>query len=70
MQRALSLVRSIHSMNATTHSVDLIRKMDEPDTQEIIAPSAGTHIVLPHYFRFQYSTSCIAHSYLALHTWD
>ena len=27
--------------------------MDEPETQEIIAPSAGTHIVLPHYFRFQ-----------------
>lgn len=24
--------------------------MDEPESKEIIAPSAGTHIVLPHYF--------------------
>jgi glycerol-3-phosphate dehydrogenase len=38
-------------INATGPFTDGIRKMDEPDCQNIIAPSSGTHIVLPHYYR-------------------
>lgn len=38
-------------VNATGPFTDNIRKMDEPQCQNIIAPSSGTHIVLPHYYR-------------------
>ena len=37
-------------VNATGPFVDGIRKMDDPNCVNIIAPSAGTHIVLPHYY--------------------
>lgn len=37
-------------INATGPFCDAIRKMDEPGCKNIIAPSSGTHIVLPHYF--------------------
>lgn len=39
-------------INATGPFTDGIRKMDDPDCQNIIAPSSGTHIVLPHYYRY------------------
>jgi glycerol-3-phosphate dehydrogenase len=38
-------------INATGPFTDAIRKLDQgADTQEIVAPSSGVHIVLPGYF--------------------
>lgn len=37
-------------INATGPFTDAIRKMDDPSTQEIVAPSLGTHIILPKYY--------------------
>lgn len=37
-------------INATGPFCDAIRKMDEPTTQEIVAPSSGVHVVLPGYY--------------------
>lgn len=34
-------------INATGPFSDGLRKMDEPTTQEIVAPSSGVHIALP-----------------------
>ena len=37
-------------INATGPFTDRIRKMDDPNTPEIVAPSLGTHIILPKYY--------------------
>ncbi|PVI07949.1 DAO-domain-containing protein [Periconia macrospinosa] len=37
-------------INATGPFTDSIRKMDDPTTQEIVAPSSGVHVILPGYF--------------------
>jgi glycerol-3-phosphate dehydrogenase len=37
-------------INATGPFSDGIRKLDEPTTQEIVAPSSGVHITLPNYY--------------------
>ncbi|TIC08627.1 putative glycerol-3-phosphate dehydrogenase [Wallemia mellicola] len=37
-------------INATGPFSDGIRKFDEPQTQEIVAPSSGVHITLPSYY--------------------
>ncbi|KAL8698202.1 MAG: hypothetical protein Q9201_006700 [Fulgogasparrea decipioides] len=37
-------------INATGPFTDAIRKMDEPQTQEIVAPSSGVHVILPGYY--------------------
>ncbi|ORX34271.1 putative glycerol-3-phosphate dehydrogenase [Kockovaella imperatae] len=37
-------------INATGPFSDGLRKLDEPTTQEIVAPSAGVHITLPNYY--------------------
>ncbi|KAI3661792.1 hypothetical protein MP638_003800 [Amoeboaphelidium occidentale] len=37
-------------INATGPFCDSIRKMDDPSCQEILSPSSGVHIVLPHYY--------------------
>jgi len=39
-------------INATGPFTDSIRKMDNAQVSEIVAPSAGTHIVIPGYFTF------------------
>ncbi|KAF9887428.1 mitochondrial glycerol-3-phosphate dehydrogenase [Aspergillus nanangensis] len=43
-------IRAKGIINATGPFTDSIRKMDEPDTQEIVAPSAGVHVILPGYY--------------------
>ena len=43
-------IRAKGIVNATGPFADLIRKMDEPDCKNLISPSSGTHIILPHYF--------------------
>jgi glycerol-3-phosphate dehydrogenase len=43
-------VRARGIVNATGPFTDSIRKMDEPDTKEIVAPSSGVHVVLPGYY--------------------
>ncbi|KAJ5772814.1 hypothetical protein N7457_007710 [Penicillium paradoxum] len=43
-------IRAKGIINATGPFSDSIRKMDEPDVKEIVAPSAGVHIILPGYF--------------------
>jgi glycerol-3-phosphate dehydrogenase len=43
-------IRAKGIINATGPFSDSIRKMDEPDTKEIVAPSSGVHVVLPGYF--------------------
>jgi len=43
-------IRAKGIVNATGPFTDFIRKMDDPGCKEIIAPSAGTHIVLPNYY--------------------
>jgi glycerol-3-phosphate dehydrogenase len=43
-------VRAKGIINATGPFCDSIRKLDEPDTQEIVAPSSGVHVVLPDYY--------------------
>jgi glycerol-3-phosphate dehydrogenase len=37
-------------INATGPFSDKIRKMDNPNAQELVAPSLGTHIILPKYY--------------------
>lgn len=37
-------------INATGPFSDAIRKLDDPATPEIVAPSRGTHIILPKYY--------------------
>ncbi|KAG9241622.1 mitochondrial putative glycerol-3-phosphate dehydrogenase [Calycina marina] len=44
------LVRAHGIVNATGPFTDAIRKMDEADVKEIVAPSSGVHIVLPGYY--------------------
>lgn len=43
-------IRAKGIVNATGPFTDSIRKMDEPSTQEIVAPSSGVHIILPGYY--------------------
>lgn len=43
-------VRAKGVVNATGPFSDQIRRMDDPECRLLMAPSAGTHIVLPHYF--------------------
>ncbi|KAK3055324.1 mitochondrial glycerol-3-phosphate dehydrogenase [Extremus antarcticus] len=37
-------------INATGPFTDAIRKMDEPNVAEIVAPSSGVHVILPGYY--------------------
>ncbi|KAL3459968.1 FAD dependent oxidoreductase-domain-containing protein [Aspergillus heterothallicus] len=37
-------------INATGPFTDSIRKMDEPEVKEIVAPSSGVHVILPGYY--------------------
>ncbi|KAI4242272.1 MAG: hypothetical protein L6R40_004143 [Gallowayella cf. fulva] len=37
-------------INATGPFTDAVRKMDEPDVPEIVAPSSGVHVILPGYY--------------------
>ncbi|KAI5277820.1 mitochondrial glycerol-3-phosphate dehydrogenase [Ascosphaera acerosa] len=50
-------IRARGVVNATGPFADSIRKMDEPQTAEIVAPSSGVHVVLPGY----YSPSTMGH---------
>ncbi|RDW76210.1 glycerol-3-phosphate dehydrogenase GUT2 [Aspergillus mulundensis] len=43
-------IRARGIINATGPFTDSIRKMDEPDVQEIVAPSSGVHVILPGYY--------------------
>lgn len=43
-------IRAKGIINATGPFCDSIRKMDDPSTQEIVAPSSGVHVVLPGYY--------------------
>lgn len=43
-------IRAKGIINATGPFTDSIRKMDEPSTQEIVAPSSGVHVILPGYY--------------------
>lgn len=43
-------VRAKGVINATGPFSDAIRKMDEPNTNEMVTPSSGVHIVLPGYY--------------------
>jgi glycerol-3-phosphate dehydrogenase len=43
-------IRARGIVNATGPFTDSIRKMDERDTMEIVAPSSGVHVVLPGYY--------------------
>lgn len=46
-------------INATGPFTDTVRKMDDKDTTAICQPSAGVHIVMPGYYRYPCSHSCI-----------
>ena len=48
----MQLTRSCNQgvINATGPFSDGLRKLDEPTTQEIVAPSSGVHITLPNYY--------------------
>lgn len=37
-------------INATGPFTDSIRKLDDPSTEEIVAPSSGVHVILPGYY--------------------
>lgn len=37
-------------INATGPFTDGLRKMDDKENSEIVAPSAGVHIILPNYY--------------------
>ncbi|KAF2642363.1 glycerol-3-phosphate dehydrogenase mitochondrial precursor [Massarina eburnea CBS 473.64] len=37
-------------INATGPFTDSIRKLDDPTTEEIVAPSSGVHVILPGYY--------------------
>ena len=43
-------IRAKGIINATGPFTDSIRKMDEPSTKEIVAPSSGVHVILPGYY--------------------
>lgn len=43
-------IRAKGIINATGPFTDSIRKMDEPEVKEIVAPSSGVHIILPGYY--------------------
>ncbi|KAI9370947.1 FAD dependent oxidoreductase-domain-containing protein [Aspergillus egyptiacus] len=43
-------IRAKGIINATGPFTDSIRKMDEPGIKEIVAPSSGTHVILPGYY--------------------
>ncbi len=43
-------IRARGIINATGPFCDSIRKMDDEDVQEIVAPSSGVHVVLPGYY--------------------
>ncbi|KAJ5086302.1 hypothetical protein NUU61_007609 [Penicillium alfredii] len=43
-------IRAKGIVNATGPFTDSIRKMDEPDIKEIVAPSSGVHVILPGYY--------------------
>lgn len=43
-------VRAKGVINATGPFTDSIRRMDDPSTAEIVAPSSGAHVILPGYF--------------------
>ncbi|TXT13074.1 hypothetical protein VHUM_01475 [Vanrija humicola] len=43
-------VRTRGVINATGPFADGVRKLDDPSTAEIVAPSAGVHITLPNYY--------------------
>ena len=43
-------IRAKGIINATGPFTDSIRKLDEPDVPEIVAPSSGVHVILPGYF--------------------
>ncbi|RDL38005.1 uncharacterized protein BP5553_05438 [Venustampulla echinocandica] len=44
------VIRAKGIVNATGPFTDSIRKMDDADTKEIVAPSSGVHVVLPGYY--------------------
>jgi glycerol-3-phosphate dehydrogenase len=44
------IIRAKGIVNATGPFSDSIRKLDEPAVQDIVAPSAGVHVVLPGYY--------------------
>jgi len=43
-------IRAKGIINATGPFTDSIRKMDEKDIKEIVAPSSGVHVILPGYY--------------------
>lgn len=43
-------IRAKGIINATGPFTDSIRKLDDPSTTEIVAPSSGVHVILPGYF--------------------
>lgn len=43
-------IRAKGVINATGPFTDSIRKMDEPQIPEIVAPSSGVHVILPGYY--------------------
>lgn len=43
-------IRAKGIINATGPFTDSIRKMDQPDVKEIVAPSSGVHVILPGYY--------------------
>ena len=44
------IIRAKGVINATGPFTDSIRKMDEADINEIVAPSSGVHVILPGYY--------------------
>lgn len=43
-------IRAKGIINATGPFTDSIRKLDEPTTKDIVAPSSGVHVILPGYY--------------------
>lgn len=43
-------------INATGPFTDSLRKMDKQETSNICQPSAGVHIVIPGYYRYDAAT--------------
>ncbi|RMZ69260.1 glycerol-3-phosphate dehydrogenase [Pyrenophora seminiperda CCB06] len=43
-------IRAKGVINATGPFTDSIRKMDDQEVQEIVAPSSGVHVILPGYY--------------------
>ena len=43
-------IRAKGIINATGPYTDGIRKMDDPEVKEIVAPSSGVHVILPGYY--------------------